>query len=146
MANHTMNAADVWQLSRERVPEFETLDSTVHPSYAACLAYLIQLVNFCSSVYRSAPNNEWLLRRQVRNGRKFSLTPMDANVFISSYFPGEYTYNNVHDNSGLSLLQRAQLFAERQKTKVEIRTQCSQRWLTLLAKLFVGILARTTNG
>lgn len=69
-----------------------------------------------SSAYRVASTCEWQLRR----GHKFSLTPTDANVFIESYFPGEYTY---HDNSGLSLLQRAQLFAERPKTKAEIRTQ-----------------------
>ena len=41
MATHTINAADVWNISRDRVPEFETLDSTVYPSYNVCLASLI---------------------------------------------------------------------------------------------------------
>ena len=113
------------------------LDSTVHPSYDVCLASLIALVNACSSIYRSSSNSEHILRRQVRKGRKFSLAPTDANVFVASYFPGEYQYTTVHDNSGKSLLQRAQLFAERPKTKAEIKTVCSQRWLTLLAKLFL---------
>ena len=144
MATHTMNAADVWDISCDRVPEFEALDSTVHPSYNVCLASLIAFVNFRLTLYRSSPNNEWVLRRQVRKGRKFSLTPTDANVFIESYFPGEYLYNNVHDDSGKSLLQRAQLFVERPKTKAKIRTQCSQRWLTLLPKLFLPVL-RSVN-
>ena len=111
-----MDAADVWDISCDRVPEFETLDSTVHPSYDVCLASLIALVNFCSMLYRSSPHNEWILRRQVE---KFSLTPTDANVFIKSYFPGEYSCNSIHDDSGKSLLQRVQLFAERTKTKAE---------------------------
>jgi hypothetical protein len=145
MAVHTINAADVWNISRDRVPEFETLDSTVHPSYDVCLASLIALVNACSTIYRSSPNNEWVLRRQVRKGRKFSIASTDANVFIDSYFPGEYTYTTVHDSTGKSLLQRAQLFAERPKTRAEIKTVCSQRWLTLLAKLFLPDM-RSVNG
>ena len=81
----------------------------------------------------------------MRKGRKFSLAPTDANIFVESYFPGEYPYTTVHDNSGKSLLQRAQLFAERPKTKAEIKTVCSQRWLTLLAKLFLPDM-RSVNG
>ena len=57
MAIHTINAADVWDISCDRVPEFEMLDSTVHPSYDVCLASLIALVNACSTIYRSSPNN-----------------------------------------------------------------------------------------
>ena len=36
MATHTINAADVWNISFDRVPEFEALDSTGHPSYDVC--------------------------------------------------------------------------------------------------------------
>ena len=34
MATHTMNIS--WHISCDRVPEFEALDWTVHPSYDVC--------------------------------------------------------------------------------------------------------------
>lgn len=96
MARHYMQASDVWpQLNIERLGKFNALESTVHPSYVVCLASLIQFVNLCSSAFRVAPTCVWLLRRHMRSGTLDQLTPTDANVFVDSYFSGEYKYNSV---------------------------------------------------
>ena len=84
LAHHLMDVSDMWHITR--VAEFETLDSTVYPSYG------IRLVNIISDSYCSTHVGEMLLHRQVFRQESsedldFTLTPTYANIFILSIFP-----------------------------------------------------------
>jgi hypothetical protein len=112
LARHELTVFHIWDVLLEDVVEFVTLDSTVHPKYDVLLPALITFVNFCSDAYRTTANIEFMLQRQATSMASvpLKLTTMDANILLSTYFPGQYDVDNLQATDGLFLLRRAQSF------------------------------------
>ena len=113
------------------------------------VAALIDLVNFCSEVYRQDRTIELVLHRQIVSSpsTRLNLTAMDANVLLTTYFStvngvGDlraslYDFSDLRVSDGLHLLRRAQTFVLSSPTPLQYKSECNQRWLHLLAVMFL---------
>jgi hypothetical protein len=139
LARHELTVFNIWEFLAEDVVNCATLDTTVHPKYDVLLAALIQLVNYCSDAYRSDLNIEFMLQRQVflPNLAQLNLTTVDANILLSSYFPAQYDVDDLESTAGLFVLQRAQSFVLASPTPLQWSSECNERWLHLLACMFL---------
>ena len=92
LARHELTVFQIWDVLSDDVVDFATLDNTVHPKYDVLLPALITFVNFCSDAYRTASNIEFMLQRQASSlaSAPLNLTIVDANIVLSTYFPGQY--------------------------------------------------------
>ncbi len=134
---------DIWQIRDEQ--EFAALDVTVFPSLHLCIAMLILLVNFCSSAYRNVFTIEILLQRQVfpcraQHHSGLTLTAIDANLAVQSYFPDELQAPDINDTTGLDLLNRAVAWAKHPLSAAAIRADINDLWLQLLSLVFRPLL------
>jgi hypothetical protein len=130
LARHELTVFHIWDVLLEDVVEFATLDSTVHPKYDVLLPVLITFVNFCSDAYRTTANIEFMLQRQATSMASvpLNLTTMDANILLSTYFPGQYDVDNLQATDGLFLLRRAQSFVLTSPTYLQWSSECNHRW------------------
>ncbi len=132
---HELTAFQIWDVSEDDVVDFAQLDSTVHPKSEVLLPALISFVNYCSDAYRTAPNIEFMLQRQASScgSAPLNLTTMDANILLSTYFPGQYDVDNLQAPDGLFLLRRAHSFVLASPTYLQWSSECNHRWTHLLA-------------
>ena len=139
----SIDIKDIWQINDEQ--EFAALGVTVFPSLHLCMAMLILLVNFCSSAYRNAFTIEILLQRQVfpcraQHHSGLTLTAIDANLAVQSYFPDELQATDINDSTGLNLLNRAVAWAKHSLSAAAIRADINDLWLQLLSLVFRPLL------
>ena len=137
--SHFIDITDIWQI--EDVQEFAALDDRVYPSLHLCMAMLIALVNFCSMAYRNAFTIEIMLQRQVypcrdqqRSG--LTLTNVDANLAVQSYFPDEPRAAVIGDTTGIDLLNSAVTWVKTSLSVAAIRADINNKWLQLLSTVF----------
>ena len=129
LARHELTVFHIWDVLSENVVDFATIDTTVHPKYDVLLPALITLVNFCSDAYRTESNIEFMLQRQASllDSAQFNLTTVDADILLSTYFPGHYDVENLQATDGLFLLQRAHSFVLSSPTPLQWSSECNQR-------------------
>ena len=156
LSRHHLTVADVWDVSLDNVLGFAELDETVHPRYTVIVAALIDLVNFCSKVYRQDKTIEMVLHRQIMSSpaTRLNLTPIDANMLLISYFStvngvgglnaSLYDVGDLRVSDGLHLLRRAQSFVLSSPTHLQYMSECNERWLHLLAVMFVPASVNVT--
>jgi hypothetical protein len=144
---HELTVFHIWDVLLEDVVEFATLDSTVHPKYDVLLPALITFVNFCSDAYRTTANIEFMLQRQATSMASvpLNLTTMDANILLSTYFPGQYDLDNLQATDGLFLLRRAQSFVLTSPTYLQWSSECNPRWIHLLACVYLPLEINLAN-
>jgi len=96
---------DVWDVSLDNVLSFAALEDTVHPRYNVPIAVLIDLVNYCSDVYRHDWSFELVLHRHICSSQsiRLNLTAVDANTLLSAYFPALYDVGDLRVLDGLYL-------------------------------------------
>ena len=112
LARHELTVFQISDVLSDDVVDFATLDNTVHPKYDFLLPALITFVNYCSDAYRTASNIEFMLQRQAPSlaSAPLNLTTVDANILLSTYFPGQYDVDNLQATDNLFLLRRAHSF------------------------------------
>ena len=128
-----VDITDIWQIAD--VEEFAAVDDTVYPSLHLCMVMLIALVNFCSTAYRNAFTIEVLLQRQCRDQQHsgLTLTNIDANFALQSYFPDEPRATVISDTTGIDLLHSAVSWVKHSLSVAAIRADINDRWLQLLS-------------
>jgi hypothetical protein len=91
-----LTVANICDVLLDDVLSFAALDATVHPRYNLFIAAQIDLVNYCSDIYRTDLSIEFMLQRHISSpeSTRLNLTAVDANILISTYFPTLY---EVHD-------------------------------------------------
>ena len=140
--SHFVDITDIWQIAD--VEEFAALDDTVYPSLHLCMAMLIALVNFCSMAYRNAFTIEVLLQRQVYPCRDqqhsgLTLTNIDANLAVQSYFPDEQRATVISDTTGIDLLNSAVTWVKHSLSAAAIRVDINDKWLQLLSMVLCSL-------
>ena len=68
-----------------------------------------------------------------------NLTTVDANIVLSTYFPGQYDADNLQATDGLFLLRRAHSFVLASPTYLHWSSECNQRWIHLLACVYLPL-------
>ena len=141
LARHELTVFQIWDVLSDDVVDFATLDNTVHPKYDFLLPALITFVNYCSDAYRTASNIEFMLQRQASSlaSAPLNLTTVDANIFLSTYFPGQYDVDNLQATDGLFLLRRAQSFVLASPTYIHWCSESNHRWIHLLACVYLPL-------
>ena len=126
---------------------FAALDDTVHPRYNVMIAALIDMVNYCSDAYRHEWSIEFLLHRHICSSQstRLNLTAVDANTLPSTYFPRLYDVDDLRVLDGLHLLRRAQAFVLSSPTHHQYTSECNERWLHLLACMFLSLEVDVTT-
>ena len=139
LSRHNLTVANFWDVSLGDVLSFAALDNTVHPQYNVLIAALIDMVNYCSDAYRHDLGIEFLLHRQIYSSptTRLNLTAVDANTLLSAYFPSLYAVDDLRVSDGLHLLRRAQVFVLSSPTHQQYTSECNERWLHLLACMFL---------
>jgi hypothetical protein len=143
---HRLTVADIWNVPVDNVLEFAALDATVHPRYDVLLPALIEMVNYCNDTFRQDWSIENCLHRQfsIGNTNRLQLTPIDANMLIMHYFPGLYYVQDLGSSDGLHLLRRMQAFLLTSPTPLQYMSECSERWINLLACVALPITINVT--
>jgi len=143
---HKLTVADIWNVPVDNVLDFAALDATVHPRYDVLLPALIEMVNYCNDTFRQDWSIENCLHRQfaIGNTNRLQFTHIDANVLIMQYFPGCYDVPNLGSSDGLHLLQRMQTFLLTMPTPLQYMSECSERWIHLLACMALPITINVT--
>jgi hypothetical protein len=141
LSRHQLTVANIWNVSLDDVLSFAALDDTVHPSYNAIIAALIDMVNYCSDAYRHEWSIEFLLHRHISSyhSPRLNLTAVDANTLLSTYFPQLYDVNDLRVLDGLHLLRRAQTFVLSSPSHHHYTAECNERWLHLLSCMFLPL-------
>jgi hypothetical protein len=141
LARHELTVFQIWDVLSDDVVDFATLDNTVHPKYDVLLPALIMFANFCSDAYRTTSNIEFMLQRQAASlvSAPLNLTTVDANILLSSYFPGQYDVDNLQATDGLLLFRRAHSFVVASPTYLHWSSECNQRWIHLLACVYLPL-------
>jgi hypothetical protein len=141
LSRHQLTVANVWDVSLDDVLSFAALKDTVHPRYNVIIAALIDLVNYCSDAYRHTLSIEFLLHRHnfFSQSTRLSLTAVDANTLLSAYFPTLYDVDDLRVLAGLHLLRCAQAFVLTSPTHRHYTSECNERWLHLLACMFLPL-------
>ena len=139
LSRHSLTVANFWDVSLGDVIGFAALESTVHPQYNVLIAALIDMVNYCSDAYRHDLSIEFLLHRHLYSSQttRLNLTAVDANTLLSAYFPTLYDVGDLRVSDGLHLLRRAQVFVLSSPTPHQYTSECNERWLHLLACMFL---------
>ena len=68
---------------------------------------------------------------------RLNLAAVDANTLLSAYFPTLYDVDDLRVSDGLHLLRRAQTFVLSSPTPHQYFYECNERWLHLLACIFL---------
>ena len=141
VGRHELTVFQIWDVLSDDVVDFATLDNTVHPKYDVLLPALITFVNNCLDVYRTASNIEFMLQRQASSlaSTPLNLTTVDANILLSTYFPGQYDVYNLQATDGLFLLRRVHSFVLASPTHLQWSSEYNQRWIQLLACVYLPL-------
>ena len=105
------------------------------------------MVNYCSDAYRHELSIEFLLHRHIFSFQptRLNLTAVDANTLLSAYFPTLYDVDNLRVLDGLHFLRRAQVFVLSSPTHHQYMSECIERWLHLLACMFLPLEVDVTT-
>ena len=139
--SHNFDIADCWNVTADQVVALRSLQPVVHPQLYVCLATVFELVYYCSNAYRQEESIEALLHRQVYRNREtidsgLTLTYEDANILLHHYFSGVYKCDQINDDSGFLLLERAVRYVKSPLTRAAVAADCNLQWLRLLVRLF----------